>query len=57
MEDTIKICVWPSSQWCEESELDEMTHLSDDFARVDVPGDIDIDVYVHNLVKSWYREA
>ena len=37
------IFVWPDATWCDRTDLPYMNHLSDDFAMVDVPWDIDDD--------------
>ena len=49
MNDTISICYWPSGDWCYECEMDNMTHMSDDYTRADVDADWtyeEIDHYV-----------
>lgn len=33
------ICVWPNGTWCYHDELEEMTHMSDDFERIAMPAD------------------
>lgn len=39
----MKICYWPNGIWCEASEVWQMTHLSDDFVRIEVDDDLDED--------------
>lgn len=33
------ICVWPDGTFCDPDELHEMTHMSDDYAKVAVGDD------------------
>jgi len=35
------IYVWPHGVWCEEDELEQMTHLSDDYMKVELLEDED----------------
>lgn len=50
----ISICYWPNGTWCYRHELEQMAHMSDDFARVDLPEDWDegrIDAFVQKEIK------
>ena len=37
----IEICYWPNGTWCYRHELEQMAHMSDDFARASLPEDSD----------------
>ena len=39
----MKIYYWPDGCWCEESELQGMTHKSDDYTPLVLPDDTDCD--------------
>lgn len=48
------ICYWPDGTWCYRHELEQMAHMSDDFARADLPEDWDeggIDAFVQKEIK------
>lgn len=50
----IHICFWPDGTWCYRHELEQMTHMSDDFSRADLPEDWDegrIDEFVQKEIK------
>lgn len=52
---TQTLCVWPCLTWCFPDELSQMSHMSDDFTRMYVPGDYtseDIEQFLFNLHKS-----
>lgn len=43
----MKIYMWPCGTWCEDDELHQMTHKSDDYAVVIVPDDAEcVDTYL-----------
>ena len=31
-----RVCVWPDGEWCYESELEEMSHRSDDYTVIEI---------------------
>lgn len=31
------ICIWPDATWCEQSEVAEYSHMSDDYEIYSVP--------------------
>ena len=35
----IQICYWPDGTWCYRHELEQMSHMSDDFARTSLPAE------------------
>lgn len=55
---SMKICYWPNGTWCYRWELEQMTHMSDDYAVTEMlPGKspIEIDDAVQELVKRGYK--
>jgi hypothetical protein len=38
-----KICVWPDYTWCYEEDLEEYSHLSDDFMLLEIPEELEDD--------------
>lgn len=51
----IEICYWPNGTWCYRHELEQMTHMSDDFARASLQEDSDeeaIEKYVEWEIKK-----
>ena len=50
----MNICVWPDGGWCHESELEEMTHRSDDYLTMDVSEDYD-DEAIEEYVAEYTR--
>ena len=53
--DEIQICYWPAGTWCYRHELEQMTHMSDDFARTSLPAETSedqISAYVEEAVHS-----
>ena len=52
MPDTVKLYFWPCGTWCNEDELEEYSFMSDDYATVTVPielDDGDIDDVIKNI--------
>lgn len=55
---SMKICYWPNGTWCYHWEREQMSHMSDDYAVVEMlPGKppIDIDNEVQELIKRGYK--
>lgn len=53
--DEIQICYWPDGTWCYRHELEQMGHMSDDFAQAELPEGSDeesIEKYVEEAVKK-----
>lgn len=51
----IEIYHWPNGTWCYRHELEQMAHMSDDFARASLPEDSDeesIEKYVELETKK-----
>ena len=53
----MKILYWPNGCWCEESDLHQMSHKSDDFASFTVHDsdgvtDDEIDKFVQTLISQ-----
>lgn len=51
---TLVVYYWPDGTWCYRHELEQMAHMSDYFARVDLPEDWDegrIDAFVQKEIK------
>lgn len=53
----ISICYWPDGTWCYRHELEQMTHMSDDYSKASLPEDLysneeQIDQYISKLIKS-----
>lgn len=36
-EDKVKIAVWPDGTWCMLGDVEQMAHMSDDYAIANVP--------------------
>lgn len=51
----VEICYWPNGVWCYRHELEQMSHMSDDFNRASLPEDLSeeqIDEYVEWALKK-----
>lgn len=53
----MKIVYWPDGCWCDQDEIHQMTHKSDDFAVLEIPDDVhyedhQIDSMVQDLISS-----
>ena len=49
------ICIWPDGVWCYTFELSDFNHKSDDYTRVNINPDYDmeaIEAYVHSYVNE-----
>lgn len=47
------IIYWPNGTWCHKGDLEQMNHMSDDYAQVVAPDAIDeddIDDFVTNCI-------
>lgn len=49
--DEIQICYWPDGTWCYRQELEQMSHMSDDFARAELPENLTEDE-IHEFVQK-----
>lgn len=47
----IYICYWPDGTWCYRHELEQMGHISDDFARAELPENL-IEDEIHEFVQK-----
>lgn len=50
-----KIYCWADGTWCDEEDLEGMTHMSDDFLVIEIGWDVDeeaIDGIVYNAVNG-----
>jgi len=47
----IYICYWPDGTWCYRHELEQMVHMSDDFARAELPENL-IEDEIHEFVQK-----
>ena len=36
IDDTVDVIYWPNGVWCYRHELEQMTHMSDDFTLISV---------------------
>ena len=45
------ICYWPDGTWCYRHELEQMSHMSDDFARAELPENL-IEDEIHEFVQK-----
>ena len=54
-DDVQVVCYWSNAVWCYRHELDQMGHMSDDYATVELPADLDgyeIDHAIHERVSQ-----
>ena len=47
----IHICIWPDGTWCYLHESEQMSHMSDDFLRVELPENFSEDE-IHEFVQK-----
>lgn len=56
----IEICYWPDGTWCYRHELEQMSHMSDDFSRAILPENSDeelIEQYIERALKKQFDQS
>lgn len=49
------VCVWWCGTWCHGSDIEQFTHMSDDWVKMWVPvelSDDEIDAWVHQYTRA-----
>ena len=51
----MKVIVWADGTWCFDEELEEMTHLSDDYMSIELPDNSTLDevCYAAERAQAW----